>query len=134
MSEQAMRDDDPFDWNDLEPEDIVGQAPAEVAAYLNPQGDLVIRGRAGDWERDDAVIVISRAYVPALIERVASLYGMEATAISHEPAALPPPAPPVRRDRTAAERQRRFRERRNQAGHGETIRTELNNAKEGAAG
>ena len=117
---------DGFDWADLADDDIVAPPQAEIAVYLNPAHDLVIRQRADLLlERDDAVIVIGRAHVSALIERVVELYRTAPEAAPLDVAAalaLPPPAPaqtttPQRRDRTTAARSRRYRQRRHADRH-----------------
>jgi hypothetical protein len=113
-----------FDWGDLEPADIVAPSQLETAVYLNTDNDLVIRRRPdGFTESDDVWIVIGQSYVPALIGRITAMYGLPPPIVesfpSHrpDPVALPPPT--LRRDPTAAERQRRFRERRKQSRNAE---------------
>jgi hypothetical protein len=109
--------DDRFDWSHLEPEDIIAPSQIEVAAYLNSNGDLVIRRRPDEFEQDDVWGVVGQTYVGRLVERIITLYGfslpISKTSQSNpaEVAALPPPERLTSRDPTGAERQRRFRER-----------------------
>ncbi len=134
---QDCRDGDRFDWADLDPDDIVAPPQNEVAAYVNRDGDLVIRARADLFDQD-AVIVIGRPYVAALIKQIAAVFGIVAPPISPdaappEPVALLPA--PGHRDRTAADRQRRFRKRHNQARNGVAAGAgQLTNTKEKSAG
>jgi hypothetical protein len=91
-----MSDDD-FDWDDV---DVVIPHQASIAVYINPHGDVVIR-QDGDWyRRDDAWIVVRPENARRLAEAIMELA---------EPEALPRLALPAPADRTAAERQRRYR-------------------------
>jgi hypothetical protein len=96
----ATRD---FDWKALEERCIVQQRVMRVAIYSNPSGDVVIR-QERDWdEEDDPFIIIARANVPAAIEQMLMASGHEAPEVvrsAHQP-----------KDPTAAERQRRRREK-----------------------
>lgn len=66
-----MSDDD-FKWDELEKEAIVVREAKETAVYYNPSGDIVIRQR--EWDDDDPFLIIPLHRVPALIERLQSLY------------------------------------------------------------
>lgn len=91
-----MSDDD-FDWDDA---DVDVPHQARITVYTNPDGHIVIR-QEGDWYRkDDPWIVVLPENAQRLVDAILALA---------EPAprlALPAPG-----DRTAAERQRRYRER-----------------------
>jgi len=54
-----------FKWNE-DIDNVVFKAVEGVAVYANPDGDIVIRQRAGPLDYDDAVIVIRRDRVLAL--------------------------------------------------------------------
>jgi hypothetical protein len=106
-----MRDD--FNWN-KDPDVIIRQQLA-VAAWLNDRGDLIIRQEM-DWnEESDHVIVVSPANIPALIDKLLLLTDQfsEVSTLNGEA--------PGKRDATAAERQRRYREKRRLA-HGNVPR------------
>ncbi|WP_295631839.1 hypothetical protein [Novosphingobium sp.] len=60
---------DDFDWNDFKGEEIVRSTRA-VVAYLNPDNDIVIRQEAAMYNDEEPWIVIPRANVPKLIERL----------------------------------------------------------------
>lgn len=115
VDEHHLDNCEDFDWDKLASEDIVAKEQAKVAAYLNTDGDLVIR-RRGHWDEiDDPFIVIGAAHVVTLVERVCKLFDLTTEPASTNPSgvhqqqlALPVPA---RRDRTAAQRQRRRRQR-----------------------
>jgi hypothetical protein len=124
--------DDRFDWRHLEPEDIIAPNQIEIAVYLNPNGDLVIRRRPDEFEQDDVWVVVGQTHVCRLVERIITLYGFSSpiSKISQgnpaEVVALPPPERLTSRDPTGAERQRRFRERRKQQLNGEATCPEPN--------
>jgi hypothetical protein len=109
-----------FDWGDLEPEAIVAPSQIEIAVYLNPNNDLVIRRRPDEFEHDDVWLVVGQPYVLRLVERIVALYGFSLPitkqSFAAEVAALPAPERLTSRDPAGAERQRRFRERRKQQG------------------
>ena len=93
-----MSDDD-FDW-DAADVDIPHQA--RITVYTNPDGHIVIR-QEGDWYRkDDPWIVVLPENAQRLVDAILAL----AEPVPATPLALPAPA-----DRTAAERQRRYRKR-----------------------
>jgi hypothetical protein len=116
--------DDRFDWSRLEPEDIIAPSQIEIAAYLNPNGDLVIRRRPDEFEQDDVWVVVGQTHVGRLVERIITLYGFSlpisktSQGNPAEVAALPAPERLTSRDPTGAERQRRFRERRKRQRNG----------------
>lgn len=79
-----------------------------VAVFSNSDGNVVIR-QAGDWYRqDDPFIVLTPENARIVATAVANLAAELLT--PEAPLALPAPA-----DRTAAERQRRHRERKRNA-------------------
>lgn len=126
--EAERRDDarDGFDWAD---DSLLVPGYQAVAVYPNQHNDIVIRRERHPYlEEDDVCIVIQRERVPALIAKLGELLQLtaepetisgyleppsaSAADTTIEPAPAPPRiAAPVRKDRTAAERQRRWRER-----------------------
>ncbi len=65
-----MRDD--FDWNEFKGEEIVRSTRA-VVAYLNPDNDIVIRQEAPMYNDEEPWIVIPRANVANLIDKLKQL-------------------------------------------------------------
>ncbi len=65
---------DNFDWNQIDKNEKVVNAARETAAYLNTEGDVVIRQRA-DWpnEQEDSCLIIPLYRVRALIDRLDAL-------------------------------------------------------------
>jgi hypothetical protein len=124
--------DDRLDWSLLEPEAIIAPRQIEIAVYLNPNDDLVIRRRPDEFEQDDVWLVVGQAYVRRLIERITALYGFSLPisktlqSFPAEVAALLPPEQLTSRDHTGAERQRRFRERRKRQRNGGATSPEPN--------
>jgi len=93
-----------FDWHN--DDDVVVQEQQAVAVYRNPRGCIVVRQK-GDWygHEDDVWIVIE----PDRAGRVAhAILALVEPLPAPGPLSLPAPA-----DRTAAERQRRHRAKRN---------------------
>ncbi len=91
-----------FDWWAAEKQGLVAvREQAPIAVYLNPRGCVVIR-QQNDFD-DDSWILVEPDRVRALAEAIVRL-------AEPERLALPPPSPAVK-DTTAAERQRRYRER-----------------------
>ena len=84
-----------FDWDD-NADDIVQQSVERVAIFTNPNGDLVIRQERCWDQEDDTWIIIARGNVGAAIAKMRGAIGEE---------------PSTPRDHTAAERQRRYRQR-----------------------
>lgn len=94
-----------FDWY-KDRDDLVIEEQAAVAVYLNPRGSIVIRQK-GDldpqsYARDDSWIVVEPHYAAALARAIMALAPQQSV-----PLALAAPG-----DKTAAERQRRHRERK----------------------
>lgn len=54
-----------FNWNENK-QDLVVQQVDAVAVYINMDGNIVIRQQA--FPNDDAVIVLPKASIPALIK------------------------------------------------------------------
>lgn len=100
LPEPEDDDDGEFDWSD--DETIVCYEQPKSKVYFNPQGQVVIRQQAAGYRDEDSFVFFNRENIPALI---AALRGC-----IHEDAA---PATTSAKDRTAAERQRRYRQRRN---------------------
>jgi hypothetical protein len=89
-----------FDWDEIA-DDVVVPEQAAIAVYTNPKGHIVIR-QAGQYGPDeDQWIVVAPMHALALAQAIAHAAGDDL-------AASESPAP---KDRTAAERQRRYRAR-----------------------
>lgn len=93
-------DPDYFHWAGADI-DIAHQAP--IAVYTNADGDVVIRQDGDYYRKDDACIVVRPENARRLVDAILEL----AAPMEPAPLALSAPA-----DRTAAERQRRCRERK----------------------
>jgi hypothetical protein len=96
-SEDGSRE---FSWH-RDRDDIVVAEQQPIALYLNPRGDLVIRQPGID---EDDMIVVTLQNAPALARAI-----LRAAGVDDEPAAAA--VQPAPKDRTAAERMRRHRER-----------------------
>jgi hypothetical protein len=86
-----------FDWADVA-EQMVQQEVQQVAIYDNENGDVVIRQRQWWDEERDTIIVIARGNVEAVIAAMRAAVG--------QPAETTPKVP-----LSAAERQRRYRDK-----------------------
>ena len=93
-----------WDWRDDADDLVVPEQPA-IAVYTNPADAVVIR-QQGTWNDDDAWIWFSPDHAPAIAKAILEAAGLDATALTPEPAQVVKP-----RDATGAERQRRHRER-----------------------
>ncbi len=93
-----------FDW-DKDRDDLVIEEQAAIAVYLNPRGAIVIRQKGEldpeTYDTVDSWIIVEPHYGAALARAIMALAPQQGTL------ALPAPG-----DRTAAERQRRHRERK----------------------
>jgi hypothetical protein len=58
---------DEFSWADLDESDIVTRGVKPTAVYLNPNGDIVIRQEAGDYQAQDQIIVLPVPYAAKLL-------------------------------------------------------------------
>lgn len=100
-----------FDWIDSA-EDVVVPEQAAIAVYLNPRGDVVIRQQAQYHPDEDTWIVVAPDRAQAVADAIVEAARL---AVYHpEDDELAPPAErtaAVPKDPTAAERQRRYRER-----------------------
>ena len=117
-----MSTSDDFDWNVDDNPDVVVTWQNCIAVYENVAGSIVIRRERAWDEDDDVIILVTKASAPALAQAILRAAGVvmpTAVAITHE--LLPPPPA---KDPTAAERQRRFRNRHRNGddrdGHAET--------------
>lgn len=94
-----------FDWH-KDRDDLVVEEQAATAVYLNPRGSIVIRQKGElnpeTYEYQDSWIVVEPHYAAQLARAIMALAPKESA-----PLALPAPA-----DKTAAERQRRYRDRK----------------------
>ena len=87
---------DAFDWT--EPENTVVRTQMAIAVYLNPFGELVIRQEGQFHPDEDTWIVIAPDNVPAVIEAMQEVMGVNSASVGNK-------------DLTAANRQRRHRDR-----------------------
>ena len=93
-----MTDSRPFDW-DADRNDVCCPEQHAIAVHTNGEDNVVIRQR-DPWGDDDTIIVVMSDYAPALAKAVLEAAGHD-NAITASQA----------KDRTGAERQRRYRER-----------------------
>ncbi len=94
-----------FDW--LDDDSIAVREQSAIAVYQNRWGHLVIRQEADPYEAEDAIINVAPQNVAALVEVILRTAGLE-----------PPPQlllPSPAQDRTAAERQKRYRDKHRNA-------------------
>lgn len=97
-----------FDWNRMDAP-VVLQQQRKTAIYMNPADDVVIRQEA-DWdEENDPFIVIGAQNLRRVIARLTELADELEDGEHHH-------ADRQARDTTAAERQRRHRERKKHTG------------------
>jgi len=97
--------DTDFDWTAAERDLPTIREQLLTAIYPNTDGDLVIRQR--DWPEDDSSIIIARNNVEQLVRAICEMMGIDLIEMVAPQRALPAPDKPS----TAAERQRRYRER-----------------------
>ena len=103
-----MRDDS-FNWND--DDSVVVRQQFATAVYQNQHGEIVVRQEAGMYEENDAIVVLTPQIAEAVAWAILHEIGApEAKSMIFAPAHIidREPAP---KDKTAAERQRRYRER-----------------------
>ena len=86
---------DAFDWN--EADNVTVSTQMAIAVYLNTFGELVIRQEGQFHPDEDAWIVIAPNNVPAVIQAMQQVMGMTTRTVTKDP--------------TAANRQRRHREK-----------------------
>jgi hypothetical protein len=97
-----------FDWNpskDDEHSIVVRHQPA-IAVYLNPHDEVVIRQQDQYDESDDHFVFITKDNLLKVVERMLALAEAEIQTPA-QPLLLAPP-----KDATAAERMRRYRNRK----------------------
>lgn len=103
-----MNEDREFDWR-ADAEDVVLPDQPATAVYVNPRGAVVIRQTV---EHDDDVwIIVQPSNAAALAKAILRAAGLTEDALE---------ASPAPKDRTAAERQRRYRARQHRDGDGVT--------------
>jgi hypothetical protein len=96
----ASRD---FDWND-DDSNVVVPEQAAIAVYLNPRGNVVIR-QAGQYRPDeDSFVIVAPDHAAAVADAILRVAGLH----RDQPDDSDPPKP---KDRTTAERLRRYTER-----------------------
>ena len=91
-----------FDWCD---DDVVVPQQPAIAIYLNPAGDVVLRQR-GDVYDDDSWIWFGSEHALAVARAILEAVGLSVADL------VPEPTQVRSHDTTAAERQRRYRERK----------------------
>ena len=97
-----------FDWNpsrDTDHSIVVRHQPA-IAVYTNPHDEVVVRQQDQYDESDDHFVFITKDNVRKVAERIMEVAGIEVATLA-EPLLLAPP-----KDATAAERMRRYRNRK----------------------
>jgi hypothetical protein len=121
-----MNSTDDFDWNAVA-DQVVQYSVEKVAIYDNPNGDVVIRQEQRWDEEEDTFIVIAQGHALRAAHAILTAAGIEAapTCVQGdglaEPVLLPAP-----KDRTAAERMRRYRDKhRNEQRNAVTDEPEL---------
>ena len=103
-----MSDSREFDWTDEET--VLVREQLTLAVYVNPYGQVVLRRERTLDEDDDTFIVISSEFVPQVARALMSAASHE---VEFEPGAkLAQGENGKSRDKTAAERQRRYRKRK----------------------
>ena len=103
-----MSDFPEFNWTDEDA--VLVREQLTLAVYVNPYGQVVLRRERTLDEDDDTFIVISSEFVPQVARALMSAASHE---VDFSPCAnLAQGENGKSRDRTAAERQRRFRERK----------------------
>jgi hypothetical protein len=119
MRSSGSEPDEP-DWDDEESM-IVPEQPATFV-YWNPRGQLVIRQKGQIFE-DDPYVIFTVEYLQTLIaalkQKLRDLDSTEALAEPHEAKAK---AANRQAPLSAAERQRRFRQRRNEQSNVDALR------------
>lgn len=123
-------------WGDFDDADIVVHTRVDlaIAVYTNAAGEVVVRQQA-DWphEDEDHVVLFAREHVQAIARAILAEAGIVDAPNPRQiagtgeptPAKLCPgsePIAPAPRDRTGAERQRRWRERNGSGRNGITDR------------
>jgi hypothetical protein len=104
----AMSASDEFNWREVDDNEciIVRHQPA-IAVYLNPHGGVVIRQEGHYGPDEDQCIFITRDNVPTLTHALLEAAGFETADTFGEPLVLPKSEP-----LSAAERQRRYRNKK----------------------
>ncbi len=94
-----------FNWTDT---NLVVEEQLPVACYRNPEGDVVLRQRAAWPDDDDPAIWFGPQHARAIAAAIIQVAGYQTTVPAPEPAqaSVKPQAT------SAAERQKRYRDRR----------------------
>jgi hypothetical protein len=109
-----MNGSDDFDWHG---ESVVLRCQPAVAVYENPHGEIVIRQEGHYGPEEDQWLYITRYNAPKVAKAILALVGIELS-LKADGEISPPRT--ARKGATAAERQRRYRERqRNEESDGE---------------
>ena len=90
-----------FDWNGDDAV-VIREQPA-TAVFKNARGQIVVR-QQGEVFEDDPYVVVDLGFVQRLVDAILAEAGINQST----PLRLPPPLP---KDKTAAERQRRRRDK-----------------------
>lgn len=67
-----------FDWS--RSESVIFDSYAAVAVYPNADGDMVIRQKLDGYEDEDSVVIIPRAMIPRLLNKIAFAADLEQSA------------------------------------------------------
>lgn len=97
-----------FDWYDNP--DIVVQMQMPIAVFQNERGEVCIRQHAEEWQEEDAWVTVSMDRAITVARAILEVAGIDPAAAFQTTGGADVTSP---RDRTAAERQRRYRKRRN---------------------
>jgi hypothetical protein len=104
---QEDDDDRDFDWVAGDANVVIREQPT-TAVYTNPFGQVVIRQQT--WPQDDVWVIVGPEHVAAVIKAMLDAAGIEPATMFSDGAVEAAPRSPA--DPTAAERQRRYRERK----------------------
>jgi hypothetical protein len=101
-----------FDWNPKNDADhciVIPHQPA-IAVYLCPRDEVVIRQQDQFDESDDGFVYVTKKSVVPLVQRMLGVAGIEAVIAHREDGGLAEPLLlPAPKDKTAAQRMRRYR-------------------------
>ena len=113
-----MSDSREFDWGDIDADIVVPEQPA-IACYTNPNGAVVLR-QAGQYGlEDDHWVYFHADHAVAVAYAILNAAGLTMQIVQCQPnGCCDVPQP---KDRTAAERQKRYRERKRNARNTEAV-------------
>jgi hypothetical protein len=114
-----------FDWADLDDGELIVRTQYAIAIYSNPKNDVVIRQESQYGEEEDTVI-LTPAHAVTVARAILKHAGYDDLVIAHVSRIIPQPTVSAdqvddsdmgavgKPDKTAAERQRRRREKHRQ--------------------